>query len=128
MLSFNSATGEFDRDGTWEGVGYSGYAAGRNNPAMEAVHSIGPVPRGLYIVTRCDPDEHPNLAMPVFRLTPDGWDALGRVGLLIHGDSVQHPGQASHGCIILGHSLRQSIDLDVISAERDGIRCRLQVV
>jgi Protein of unknown function (DUF2778) len=128
MLIFNSTTGELDRDGVWEGVGYSGYEAGRNNPAMENVPDIGPLPRGFYIVTACDPTEHPNLAPPIFRLTPDGWDALGRSGLMIHGDSIQHPGEASHGCLILGHSLRLAVDIDVMHARQDGTNSKLQVV
>src|ERR1035438_5538324 len=35
-------------------------------------------------------------------LTPEsGTNTFGREGFLIHGDSVQNPGTASHGCIIL---------------------------
>lgn len=33
----------------------------------------------------------------------------GRSGFLIHGDSIAHTGQASHGCIILPRSVREQI-------------------
>jgi hypothetical protein len=51
------------------------------------------------------------------RLTPTaGTDPLGRDGFMIHGDTQQHaddptPGNsASHGCIILAKTIRQTID------------------
>lgn len=34
---------------------------------------------------------------------------FGREGFLIHGDSIVHMGQASHGCIILPRSIREQI-------------------
>jgi hypothetical protein len=43
-------------------------------------------------------------------LTPEpGTDTLGRDGFLIHGDSVENPGTASHGCIILPRAVRDQI-------------------
>jgi hypothetical protein len=43
-------------------------------------------------------------------LTPeDGTDTHGRGGFLIHGDSLQHTGSASHGCIILPRPTRMEI-------------------
>jgi hypothetical protein len=34
---------------------------------------------------------------------------FGRTGFLIHGDSLQHPGRASNGCIILPRPIRDRI-------------------
>jgi hypothetical protein len=33
----------------------------------------------------------------------------GRSGFLIHGDSIQHPGEASEGCIIMPPDARHRI-------------------
>jgi hypothetical protein len=43
------------------------------------------------------------------RLTPQGHNAHGRTGFLIHGDSRRNPGNASEGCIILNRSAREAI-------------------
>ena len=45
----------------------------------------------------------------------------GRSGLLMHGDSKEHPGSASHGCVILPRSVREEVwqsgdrDLEVVA-------------
>jgi hypothetical protein len=44
-----------------------------------------------------------------FDLTPDGHEAHGRTEFLIHGDSVDAPGTASEGCIILSPAIRKKI-------------------
>jgi hypothetical protein len=115
-LEYNQANGETYLDNVFEGIGYSGFDEGKNNPALEAEPNIGPCPKGLYTVTFCDPAEHPNLAAPVFRLTPYGHNAHNRTGLLIHGDNLTHT--ASHGCIILGHSIRVSIGAVLTNGNR----------
>jgi hypothetical protein len=38
-----------------------------------------------------------------------GTVTYGRTDFRIHGDSIQHPGQASNGCIILKKSIREKI-------------------
>ena len=46
----------------------------------------------------------------VLRLTPAPTNEMfGRDGFLIHGDSIEHPGSASHGCIILPRAIREAI-------------------
>jgi hypothetical protein len=43
-------------------------------------------------------------------LTPaDGTDTFGRGGFFIHGASAIHPGESSHGCIILPRAARLQI-------------------
>jgi hypothetical protein len=48
---------------------------------------------------------------------------FGRDGFLIHGDSVEHPGTASHGCIIMSRAIREAIaqsddhELNVVAGE-----------
>lgn len=106
-LTYRQNDGEFYIGDHYEGIGYSGFGAGKNNPKMESARGIGPIPAGLYRVIECDPSEHPALAPPVFRLMPLGHDAYGRTGFLIHGNNKTN--DASHGCIILGKAIRDRI-------------------
>jgi hypothetical protein len=87
--------------------GYSGFEQGKDNPQLEAVRNIGPIPRGRYAIGPAH--QHPGKGPMVMSLTPVGHLAQGRTHFLIHGESRDHPGQASHGCIILGLSYRQRI-------------------
>lgn len=82
--------------------GYSGHGPGLNNPRMQSVHLVGPLPCGLYTIEApIDTVEHG----PYFlALTPDPANQMfGRGDFGIHGDEILHPGQhlASEGCIIL---------------------------
>lgn len=92
--------------------GYSGSAAGKNNPEMETVQNVGPCPRGIYTMgAPLTTVLHGPYAIP---LTPDAatetyLHQLGRFGFMIHGDSIEHPGFASDGCIILDRATREKI-------------------
>lgn len=103
--TYRQTNGEIDHEGTFQGTGYSGYKEGRNNPAMESVVGIGPVPKGQY---RIGPAySHPRLGPCVMNLIPVGHDAHGRSAFRIHGNNKTD--DASHGCIILGPAIRRSI-------------------
>lgn len=104
--------GELDHDGVFEATSYSGKDEGRNNPAMEGVPSVGPIPRGLYHIDAARDGGH--LGPVVMNLDPVGHDALGRTLFRMHGDNARH--DASDGCIILGRTIREAIDA---SPDRD---------
>ena len=89
-------------------AGYAGAGDGKNNPAMQDVHNVGPLPRGDYTIGEpCDTKTH---GPYVLHLTPAAENEMcGRSGFLIHGDSVVHPGTASEGCIILPRPVRERI-------------------
>lgn len=87
--------------------GYSGHGAGRNNPDMENVANVGPIPRGRYTIGGAHQDA--NKGPVVIRLTPFGHNARGRSGFLIHGDNAQGNFSASEGCIILNRAARELI-------------------
>jgi Protein of unknown function (DUF2778) len=98
-----------DKNGLGVGFGYSGYGPDKNQVVDEDQKDLGPIPEGQYgINSPRDTDKHGPYVMP---LTPYATtDLKGRPGgFLIHGDSVLHPGTASHGCIILARSVRQKI-------------------
>lgn len=106
MWTYAQKSGTLSHDGSVIAEGYSGFKQGKNNPAMESVPDVGPIPKGRYaIADHCE--EKGPLTM---RLTPiEGTDTHGRAGFLIHGDSSEHPGEASHGCIILPRQARSLI-------------------
>lgn len=110
MWTYNQSNGNLSREGKLVGVGYSGHGEGVNNPAMQAVHEAGPIPEGRYTIgLPYDTAEH---GPHVMRLTPlKETETFGREGFLIHGDLVSAPGKrlASHGCIVLGRSVRVAI-------------------
>lgn len=89
------------------GKGYSGHGDGRNNPVMESVRNVGPIPQGWYHIgdPLCVSPSPPGPHGPyIMQLTPEGHNALGRSGFLIHGDNATHT--ASEGCIILPYPVR----------------------
>jgi hypothetical protein len=84
-------------------VGYAGHAAGLNNPAMQNVHDIGPLPRGRYKMTALVDSPHTGLATIIMDPDPAN-EMFGRSGFRIHGDNAAANHSASDGCIIAGHA------------------------
>lgn len=109
MLIYNQSNGQLWRGNFLLGTGYSGFGEGKNNPKLEAVRDVGPIPCGFWKV--CGPPYDTSEHGPyVLRIEPEpGTETFGRVGFLMHGDSLQHPGQASKGCIILERRTRTNI-------------------
>ncbi len=106
--TYEQATGRISRDGMQVATGYAGLGEGKNNPAMEKVKNMGPIPRGSWTIGT--PHDTPDHGPFVMRLSPaDGTVTFGRDGFLIHGDSIAKPGTASHGCIIFPRTVRNQI-------------------
>jgi Protein of unknown function (DUF2778) len=103
---YQQSTGELTQDGIFEGTGYSGTGIGRNSPTMQDTADVGPVPVGQYTIeSAIDSDK---LGPCVMSLTPAVGDEMyGRSGFFIHGNNAAN--DASHGCIILGPSIRRMI-------------------
>ena len=102
---------EYDQEGTervvYETVGYSGRAEGKNNPDLEHRKGVGPIPVGSWRIGHSF--DHPRLGKLAYRLDAVSDPTFGRGGFLIHGDSREHPGNASSGCIILNRAAREAI-------------------
>lgn len=117
MWTYKQSTGELSHDGALVGKGYSGANPdGKNNPAMESIANVGPIPQGRWQVVGkpFDTTTHGPFCLRL-------WPAVstmtyGREGFLIHGDSLEMPGMASQGCIILARPLRNMV---VVSGDRD---------
>ena len=106
---YTQSTGQLRYGTTLCGIGYSGKGKGKNNPAMENVPLVGPIPSGLWEID--GPPRHTKEHGPyVLGLVPVlGTDAHGRTEFLIHGDSLTDPGEASEGCIIMPRVVRERI-------------------
>jgi len=105
---WDQSAGELRRDGAVVSRGYAGAGRGKNNPALQAAVGVGPIPRGLWRIAGV----HDSPATGPFTIILEpipGTDTCGRSAFRIHGDSIRHPGEASHGCIILPRSVREQI-------------------
>jgi len=107
--TYAQKTGELQQDGKHVVNGYSGFAEGKNNPAMQGVSNVGPIPQGEWTIAG-PPANTPDHGPYVLRLEPSAeTNAFGRSGFLMHGDSKEHPGCASHGCIIVPRDVRERV-------------------
>lgn len=112
--TWHQSTGELRRAGQLISRGYSGKGRGRNNPALQCLRGIGPIPRGrwrmmnIYDSARVGPR-----TITLWRVGDENFDdfdqTTGRSAFRIHGDSIRAPGTASKGCIILPRSIREAM-------------------
>jgi len=103
LLTYKQSTGEVrDEQGAFVALGWAGNTAGKNEPTMEHVRCIGPLPAGLYQVGPWEA-QHPGLGPWVARLTQIEGETFGRDAFYFHGPSMDpaHYGQESKGCIVL---------------------------
>lgn len=106
---YDQRSGELSLNGEVYAMGYAGAGEGKNNPDMQHVHNVGPLPRGKYTIVGRPYDTKAHGPF-VLRLQPDPCNEMcGRAGFLIHGDSIKNPGTASEGCIIVPRPVREKI-------------------
>lgn len=89
---------------------YSGHGPGVNNPLMQDIVGVGPIPVGRYRIG--GPKESIHTGRFILTLTPEpGTETFNRHDFEWHGDSVEHPGLflASHGCIISPRHERETV-------------------
>lgn len=108
MWTYEQATGILrNPNGGVAGSGYSGAGAGKNNPELENIVDVGPIPTGLYTIGEMYDATNEGHGPDALPLTPDTENQMyGRSGFLMHGDSIAHPGSASEGCIIQALAVR----------------------
>ncbi len=122
-LKYVQRTGRFlDQHGHLIGVCYSGDGPGLNNPAMQAVARVGPIPAGRWKIGPAY--HHPHLGPVVMDLDAVVLEAaLGRSLFRIHGDNSSMNHTASLGCIVMWHGPRVIVAaspvqvLDVVAEE-----------
>ena len=102
-------TGALFHGAKWIVTGYSGHGEGLNNPAMQGVQAIGPLPVGTYAIAPARTSKR--LGPVVLDLLPDANNEMfGRSLFRIHGDNSKGDRSASDGCIILPRNVREFID------------------
>jgi hypothetical protein len=122
MHVYKQSTGEWFHDGVLAGAGYSGNGADKNVPADQDVKDHGPIPENLYTIGEAF--TYPRLGPLVMSLTPDADEQMhGRDGFFLHGDSIEHPGDGSEGCIVMPNDARVQIAAWVAAGDN-----RLQVI
>lgn len=95
-------------DGERMSKGYAGNGAGLNNPDMQFVVRVGPLPVGDYTIK--PPYKHQRLGPLTMNLEPDAGNKMrGRAAFRIHGDNSKGDKSASQGCIILLRVARRYI-------------------
>lgn len=125
MWTWDQSAGTMHHNGVFVSRGYAGKGRGRNNPALQGVRGVGPVPRGRYRIGQPRTSKRTGpFVMDLFPVdaTPHDTvhDETGRSAFQIHGDSIRAPGTASSGCIILPRVIRERIwrsgdrDLEVV--------------
>lgn len=107
-IQYDQRTGNIDIRNTFVGSGYSGHGEGLDNPDMEAVPNVGPIPRGEWRIVRWD-DHHGEKGPQVAVLEPVGHDAHWRSSFLVHGDTEAANNTASHGCIVASRAIRDAM-------------------
>src|ERR1700685_1463612 len=107
MWTYAQKSGDLLQDGQRVATGYSGIDNGKNNPAQQAVPNVGPIPQGEWEIVG-PPISTLAHGPYVLSLQPSAQtNTFGRSGFLMHGDSIDAPGCASHGCIIMPRAVRE---------------------
>jgi len=113
MWIWDQSAGTLSRDGELVSRGYSGKSRGKNNPALQGLRGVGPIPTGRWLMTGVVM-KHPKLGPYVIRLDKidskpgdDTDEVTGRGAFRIHGDNAT--GTASEGCIILPRAVREQM-------------------
>jgi hypothetical protein len=116
MWKYEQSTGNlYQPDDTLLATGYSGGNEGENpegvnNPSMQNIKRVGPIPVGFYTFGEVVLKSH--LGPFAIPLMPDKDNEMfGRSGFYMHGDHDDtHPPQsASEGCIIVPRAVREEV-------------------
>jgi hypothetical protein len=103
---YSQKTGILKHDDMDVTAGYSGYGPWKNVPDAQSRHGQGPLPRGQYRL-ETPIEQHPTVGHYAIPLSPDMNNQMfGRSAFYVHGDSYEHPGEASEGCIVVGLDAR----------------------
>ena len=114
MWTYRQSTGELSSNGELLESLTADAGVGLNNPALQDVANVGPLPQGSYRIGA--PYTDPTRGPLVMHLVPAAANLMfGRAGFLIHGDNAQLNHTASEGCIVLARTFREVIAL---SADR----------
>ena len=104
-MKYEQISGKLFDEDTLIGIGWAGHLEGKNNPAMQSVKGIGPLPVGNYTIG--DPVDGTHLGPTAFPLVPDPTNNMyGRSGFYLHAIAIEHPELSSDGCIVMSRNVR----------------------
>jgi hypothetical protein len=109
MWTYEQKTGTLSHNNKTIWHGYSGHGEGLNNPVLQAVANVGPIPCGEYdIGAPYDSERVGPYALP---LTPrPETNTFGRSYFRFHGDKKAGPANsASTGCLIFPRAIRELV-------------------
>ena len=108
--TYQQTTGILKHDGVLISKrGYSGVKGSQFQHNKQNVKDKGPIPVGKYTLIG-GPFKHHKTGVYTIRLLPDPKNEMfGRDGFMLHGDSGDHPGEASHGCIVFPKNIRKNV-------------------
>lgn len=120
MFTYSQDSGVFT-DGVFLAFGIAGNGDGLNNPEMENVQFVGPLPKGNYFIGKAF--DHPKLGVNTFILTPAPTNQMyGRSAFFIHAleftATLLQPGRSSDGCICLEHDDRARLAMLVSGGDQ----------
>ena len=107
---YSQSTGQLTHNGRHVCSGYSGKPGYKNNPYTQWSAHRGVIPVGVYSISPATRQRGMGF---VLNLWPNGHSAYGRTDFEFHGDSIDRPGEASKGCIIIEKRYRIQIHNDV---------------
>jgi len=109
--TFEQVSGKlYGPEGDLIAIGYAGGNCGENpegvnNPDLQQMSQVGPLPCGKY--KRGEVIEGSHLGPFAIRLIPDPENKMfGRSGFFMHGDNSKGDRSASEGCIIMSRQVR----------------------
>lgn len=108
MFTYSQVDGWLYHDGRSVGKGYAGKGPGLNNPRLQNIKGVGPLPQGHYdILAPVDSKEHGPYAMV---LDPhEDNEMFSREGMMLHGDNPKGDHSASSGCIVMPRWVRDFV-------------------
>ncbi len=108
MWIYEQRTGRLRHNDTSVATGYSGFGPAKNDPLRQHEAGLGPIPQGAYSLGAVE-EEGPHGPVAIHLLPLTGTETFGRSAFMVHGDSVEYPGGASHGCIIVPRKVREAM-------------------
>lgn len=108
MWTYHQRSGELWRNGVKVATGYSGIGKGLNNPDMQTVRAVGPLPRGKWrmegVYNSAKVGPYAIILVPM-----DDTETFGRYAFRVHGDNSKGNKSASNGCLIFPRSIREKM-------------------
>lgn len=108
MFTYSQTTGVLTHNGYAVSKGYAGRGEGLNNPAMQNVPKIGPLPQGKYTIMKAGTDA--KVGKVAMRLIPDPANEMyDRADFFIHAPHANDQKDSSEGCMVFDHDTRTGV-------------------